>query len=306
VAASVRRVTDDLAIRALTPDDRGALLELARAVDRAWWGAEETDPDEVDQYLELAGDLAAATLAVTGRDGELVAAALRFESAETQLLFAPTLSPGLRRPLEDRLIGWLLETGAQGFEALAQDDDRAAAYERHGIRRTASSYELERPPFPVSTPSPVWPGGIEVVPFDHVAHARAVYELLYSFWAETPTHHHRPFEEWCALLLGSVDSDVHSQVVAWRDGRPVGAAICRTYSGEYGWISQLGVARAERRRGLGRSLLTEASIRLSATPGVSMVGLAVAAENRHALELYASVGFTVTREWVLYAAPRPT
>jgi ribosomal protein S18 acetylase RimI-like enzyme len=296
---------DHLDVRQLTPEDRGVLLDLSHAVDRAWWGTAETDPDEIDQYFEQAGELADATLAVTDRRGGLSGAAFRLRGGETQLLIAPELAPARRRAIEDRLIGWLLAAGGRGFEALAQDTDRAAAYERHGIRRTTSSFELERPPMPGPPPDPSLPAGVELVPFEHTVHARAVYDLLYDFWAETPTHHHRPFEQWCQLLLGPEGSQTHQQVVAWDGSQPVGAAICRTYNGEVGWISQLGVARDARRRGLGRALLGEATARLSAIPGITLVGLAVAAQNRGALELYRSVGFAVTREWVLYAPGDP-
>ena len=81
------------------------------------------------------------------------------------------------------------------------------------------------------------------------------------------------------------------------EGPIVGCALGRTFTGDVGWVSQLGVAHPARGRGLGRALLVESCRRL-ATGELRIIGLGVEAENANALGLYRSVGFEIVREWV--------
>jgi ribosomal protein S18 acetylase RimI-like enzyme len=282
--------------RAATRADVPALLELSNAMDRAWWGREETDADEVEQLLRLADDLGQHTR-VLETGGGVVAAAVRFTSRDTAFYVDPALPPGGRMQVEDRLLGWLVGTDVEKLEAPTQDTALLAAYARHGFLPSSSSFELERAP-QLPFPPVAVPEGVELRPFDRDAHAAAVHALLYRFWTEVPTHVHRDLEEWRELFLGHASFDPDHQVVAWRGEDPVGAAICRVYTDDAGWVMQLGVAPEERGHGLGRSLLVEAGRRLAAVDGVATVGLSVVARNAGALGLYRSVGFEVTREWV--------
>jgi ribosomal protein S18 acetylase RimI-like enzyme len=282
--------------RPASPTDTPLLLGLSNAVDRAWWGQDETDLDEVEQRLRLADDLAARTRVVETSDG-LVGYAVTFGHHDTDILVAPELPPRIRRRVEDELLGWLVDAGGDRVEAPAQATDLLAAYARHGFLPAWSSFELERVPDPPPA-SAALPVGVELRAFDRREHARTVHEMLYRFWTVVPSHSHRTFEEWQELFLAHGSFDPGLQVVAWRDEMPVGVAICRVYTGAAGWISQLGVVPEERGTGLGRALLAEAARRLGAVPDIDTIGLAVAARNSRALALYRSVGFEVTREWV--------
>jgi ribosomal protein S18 acetylase RimI-like enzyme len=287
---------DIVTFRAATLADAPALLELSNAMDRACWGREETEADEVEQLLRLAGDLGQHTR-VLEIGGGVVAAAVRFTARDTAFYVDPALPPGGREQVEDRLLGWLATTDAAKLEAPAQDTALLAAYARHGFLPSSSSFELERAP-QLPFPPAGTPEGVELRPFDRDAQAAAVHALLYRFWTDVPTHEHRDLEEWRELFLGHGSYVADQQVVAWRGEAPVGVAICRVYSGDSGWIMQLGVAPEERGHGLGRALLVESGRRLAAVDGVETVGLSVVARNAEALGLYRSVGFEVTREWV--------
>jgi ribosomal protein S18 acetylase RimI-like enzyme len=282
--------------RAATRTDVPALLELSNAADRGWWGQDETDEDEVAQLLRLADDLQQRTRVVETAEG-LAASAIRFAAKDTAVAFDPALAPAVRREVEDRLLTWLATAGVTELDAPAHDGPLLAAYARHGFLPASSSFELERSPRLAFPPAEL-PEGLQVRPFDRSAHAAPVHALLYRFWTEVPTHEHRDLEEWRELFLGHASFDPHLQVVAWRGEDPVGAAICRVYTDDAGWVMQLGVAPEERGRGLGRALLVEAGRRLAAVHGVATVGLSVVARNAGALGLYRSVGFEVTREWV--------
>jgi ribosomal protein S18 acetylase RimI-like enzyme len=289
--------------RPATPDDAAALLGLANALDRAWWGQDETDADEIEQLLRLTGDLEHRSRVVETADG-VVASAVRFTARDTAVGLDPGLPQGLREQVEDRLLGWLAAVGAEKIEAPAHDAPLLAAYARHGYLPSSSSFELERSPRR-PFPGVALPTGVELRSFDRDTHAAPVHTLLYRFWTDVPTHEHRDLDEWRELFLGHGSYVSDQQVVAWRGDAPVGAAICRVYSDGAGWVMQLGVAPEERGHGLGRALLVEAGRRLAAVDGVETVGLSVVARNAAALGLYRSVGFEVTREWVT-CARRPS
>jgi GNAT superfamily N-acetyltransferase len=283
--------------RPLTVRDVDRMVELAAACDRAWWGQPETERDEVEQRVRLAGDLAERTRGVVV-DEELVAYAVRFGSHDTDVVLPPDLDPPVRRAVEDVLLGWVRDVGVDRIEAPRQDGALLAAYARHGFEPTSSSFELERAADRPLPETPALPAGVELRPFDRDRDGPAVHTMLYRFWTEVPTHHHRDLDEWRELFLGHATYDADHQVVAWRDDVPVGVAICRVFGGDTGWVAQLGVAPEERGSGLGRVLLLEATRRLATTDGVDVIGLAVVARNAQALGLYRSVGFEVTREWV--------
>jgi GNAT superfamily N-acetyltransferase len=283
--------------RPLTVRDVDRMVELAAACDRAWWGQPETERDEVEQRLRLAGDLSQRTRGVVTGDG-LVAYAVRFGSHDTDVVLPPDLDPAVRPQVEDVLLGWVRDVGADRIEAPRQDSALLAAYARYGFEPTSSSFELERAADRPLPETPALPGGVELRAFDRDRDGPAVHTMLYRFWTEVPTHHHRDLDEWRELFLGHASYDADHQVVAWRDGVPVGVAICRVFGGDTGWVAQLGVAPDDRGSGLGRVLLLEATHRLATTDGVEVVGLAVVARNEQALGLYRSVGFEVTREWV--------
>jgi mycothiol synthase len=285
------------AVRPVTADDASRLLELSNALDRHWWGQDETEADEIEQRLRLAGDLSQRSRVVETTDG-VVGFVLSFGSHDdTDLAVEPALAADERRQVEDLLLGWVVDAGIGQLESPSQATDRLEAFARHGFVPTWSSFELEREPARPFPASPL-PDGVELRPFDRDADAEAVHTLIYGFWTEIPTHRYRGLEEWRDLFLGYASYEPDQQVVAWRGDRPVGAAICRTYAGDAGWVMQLGVAPEERGRGLGRALLIEASARLGAVGGVQTVGLSVVARNANALGLYRSVGFEITREWI--------
>ncbi len=286
--------------RPLSPGDAPAMTVLSCALDRRWWGQAETEFDEVEQRLRLAGNLDERSRGIETSAG-LVAYGLQFGSHDIDVVIAPELDADTRRAVEDELFGWLTAVGVGRIEAPEQDTDLLATYARHGFVPISSSFELERPAERPLAGTPPLPEGVELRPFDRDADASAVHALIYSFWTEVPTHADRDLEEWRELFLGHASYDGDHQVIAWRGGAPVGAAICRIFGGDTGWVTQLGVAHGERGCGLGRALLTEATRRLADTQGVEVIGLSVVARNEQALGLYRSAGFEVTREWVTCA-----
>src|SRR6056297_2628821 len=130
--------------RPLSPADAAAMTALCHALDRSWWGEEETELDEVEQRLELAGDLAQRSRGIE-TDAGLVAYAIEVGSHDTDVVIAPGLDVDTRRAVEQALFGWLAGIDVGRIEAPAQDAELLATYARHGFGPTSSSYELERP-----------------------------------------------------------------------------------------------------------------------------------------------------------------
>jgi ribosomal protein S18 acetylase RimI-like enzyme len=75
-------------------------------------------------------------------------------------------------------------------------------------------------------------------------------------------------------------------------GEEVVATAMVGYDGHRGWISYLGVAPEQRRKGLGRCLLAEAE-RLLRESGCPKINLQVRTSNVEAVAFYERVGFTM-------------
>ena len=111
-------------------------------------------------------------------------------------------------------------------------------------------------------------------------------------WGFTPT----PYAEWLHWVreLGPVDPSL--MFIVEVDGSVAGAALCRPNDpgdAGMGWISQLGVLREYRRRGLATAVLTHAFATFQSR-GLTRAGLGVDAESTTgAVSLYESVGMSV-------------
>lgn len=286
-------------LRPATGSDVEAVGRLHRRLDVEWWGREETDDAEIRHLLGWIGDLEGRSRLLE-RDGEVVGFASVAGIGDATLLVDPVLGTPECDHAADALLRWLDGAGATEIDCPRHDIWRYGALKRAGWVALRSSFDLERPAREALA-EPVWPDGVALRSFDGERDAAQVHGLVYSVWSDVPGHHDRPLQEWCHLLLGFEGFDPALQVVAVRDHRVIGAALCRTYAGTDGWVSQLAVGRDARGLGLGRALLLEALRRLAATDGVEAVGLSVQAENAAALGLYRSVGLEVVRELVMHA-----
>lgn len=279
-------------LRAIRPGEVGALLTTARAADIALWGQAETDLDELSHALAVAAPLEHTSRVAVA--GGRVAGFVLLRGTECVLTLHPD-PPGVgRAAVAGTLLRWARQAGARDLDVAEPDAELRRVATVLGWQHTHSSHELLRR---TSTPVPPLPLGVELEPFRAEVQAPAVHRMLYAFWADTPTHHDRPYDQWRALFIDHPGSDPDHQVVAWQDGEVVGAAICRVFTGDTGWILQLGVAHRMRGRGLGRALLGTAADRLTAS-GVREVGLSVDATNAAALSLYEAAGFAVERTYL--------
>ena len=282
-------------LRPVETADLAELLRTAQAVDTALWGRAETDLDDLAHELSVSGPLVHTSRALASARG--IDGFVLVRGSECALTVHPSPTATDRGAVASHLLTWARAAGAAELDLAAPDTELQDLAATLGWRHTHSSHELLRRR---RVPPPTLPADVRLQPFVPEQHARAVHRMLYGFWAETPTHHDRPYAQWRELFVDHPASDPDHQLVAWQDGEVVGAALGRIFTGDTGWILQLGVAPAARRRGLGRALLCRAADRLQATPGVDEVGLSVDAANDAALELYREAGFDLDRTYLRF------
>jgi ribosomal protein S18 acetylase RimI-like enzyme len=288
--------------RPATADDLPEITALQAAWDTHWFGAQESDESEIGQTLALANPLAERTRVLVDDDGRLLAAAWWWSPDDTFLTVGHDAPAADLVAVHADVLTWLRDCGVRSLEALSGDVLLAESLQRNGWEHHLSSFELIRDvgdDWPLPTPS--WPAGVAVT--DLTADDEpAVHELVYdrAGWASVPGHSQRALQEWRHLFVA--DSTPDQLVVARRGPEVVGAALGKVFSDGTGWVAQLAVAREEQKQGLGRALLLEA-FRRRVAAGATRLGLAVSAENAHALGLYLGIGLAVDREWRTY---RPT
>ena len=291
-------------LRPATEADVDAIFAVQVAQDTAWWGTPDGDVDdtraELDRVRHAMGSLdrGARVAVVPGAEPSVVGFALLVGHGHTNLSINPSASDAASA--RRLLVGWLIEAGGTQIDAPNQDQLLLDVLDEFGYRPTRSSFELERGADIADLGSTVWPDGIRSAPFHPGVDDEEVYALIYPMWTDVVGHTDRPFDEWRALFLHDASFVPELAVLARRNegsGPVAGVAMCRTFTGGIGWVSQLAVGYADRGVGLGRALLVESFHRLSAT-GVQILGLGVEADNVNALGLYRSVGLEVAREWV--------
>jgi mycothiol synthase len=291
----------EIELRAPVEGDIEEISRVVDAQDTGWWGAPDGDIDDVRNELDRIR-LAMGSLAVGARvaevDDVVVGVAMRVGHGHTNVAVDPAVdeAPAVRRALFD----WLVGVGDAEIDSPAQDTDRLSELAELGLVPQRSSFELERPGDACDLPVVAWPEGIVVSPFRLGTDDEELHEMIYSFWTDVPGHTHRPIDEWRSVILAGSWFDPELIVVARTDGGDgpiVGTALGRMFTGDVGWVTQLGVARSARGIGLGRTILVEACQRLSRKEP-RIIGLGVEAQNVNALGLYRSVGFDVVREWI--------
>ena len=289
-------------LRAPVESDIEAIARVVDAQDTAWWGGPDGDIDDVRNELERvrgAMDSLDVGARVAVVDGSVVGVAMAVGHGHTNV--AVDAPDGDASAVRRALFAWLADLGDDvQIDSPAQDAERLSDLDSLGFTPLRSSFELERPGDIADLPDPTWPDGIVPVPFHLGVDDEELHEMIYSFWTDVPGHTHRPIDEWRSSILAGSRFDADLIVVTRSDdgrGPLQGCVVARTFTGDVGWVSQLGVARTARGLGLGRALLIESCRRL-AVKEPRIIGLGVEAENANALGLYRSVGFEIAREWI--------
>jgi ribosomal protein S18 acetylase RimI-like enzyme len=176
---------------------------------------------------------------------------------------------------------------APRLDATVRRDEPAAPpfLTAHGYQPVSETWlmqiALER-----DVPEPSWPEGTSVRTF-RMAEAEAVKDLLDLAYAEEPGFALNPFEDWRRFMLGDPSFEAESWfVVEAGDGSLAAAAL----NWKEGFVKDLVVHPAHRRRGLGAALLLH-TFRHFKGRGVDLVTLKTDSVNTsQAWRLYERVG----------------
>jgi mycothiol synthase len=146
-------------------------------------------------------------------------------------------------------------------------------------------------------PAPRWPPGVSCRSFRRGEDEEVAWRTHQLAFADVPTHLPLDLEDW---VEDRIERDPRFEegllLLAEHDGEPVGLAVCRTgteVTALDGWVRDLGVVPAWRRRGLGMALLRTAfaAFRARGLTGVALEVDDVTVEG--AVQLYRRAGMRI-------------
>jgi mycothiol synthase len=306
-----------LTLRPATVEDAPAIADLVNAVAAAEIGVPWTDAGQVTDDLT-------STTRVDGLDDVVLVDGSGDVAAYLGLLVAPDpfeidFLVWARSDLEAGGVhSWLLRHGERQARRHRPSDapfalsagrflgnDRAVPlFESLGYSYARTFWmmraDLDRPPAP-----PVAPSGVTIRPFDPAVDEPAVFDALREAFDDHWGAPFPSFEEWRHVLIEGTGAgyDPGLWFVAVEAGEVVGALTARPSSPRdehAAFVTDVGVRRAARRRGIAQALLHAAFVEVRRR-GVRGVELAVDAESpTGATRLYERAGMRVAYGWEIW------
>jgi mycothiol synthase len=297
-------------VRAPAADDLVAVAAVFAADDIDDVGEVVLDADFIGSAWNRSGfDLATDAWVVVDDAGTIVAYAHAMrdgpDAVDSWGLVHPAhrgrgLGPALLDLIEERA-GQLLAGVPDGkFRQSVNAGDRAAAVmlQARGLRLVRHFWHMGidlEGPFDASHT----PDGIEIAGVDPHEDLPAIHAVLIEAFAEDWGYHPEPFEEWADDYAGSPNYDPTMWLLARDGAQPVAASVAQVY-GDRGWVSEIGVLKSHRGRGIADALLRRSFARF-AERGFGRVMLNVDAENpTGATALYERAGMRIIKRWDLW------
>ncbi|MCJ7625028.1 MAG: GNAT family N-acetyltransferase [Anaerolineaceae bacterium] len=314
---------DNFAFRPSTPEDIEALTSLFNDCSEASIGVRDHTPSLMRaEWITPETDLARDTRVVVSLDGKLVAA------EKIRYIDSMPVHPAVRgcvHPdyeglgLGTQLLEWAEARCRQLIEKVPSEDARVSMYtwdissnanarqlfEDNGMKPIRYSFrmliEMQE------LPAIAWPEGFTLRTYNHERDAEAVYRADDETFQDHFGYLKRSFEEGLKDFVHYSVEDEGYDPDLWFlavDGDQIaGYAICRKWSyedRETGYVSNFGVRRSWRRRGLGLALLQHA-FRNYYQRGLKKVALHMDGKNlTGALRLYERAGMHVHRRYDTY------
>lgn len=302
--------TDNLLIRRPTSNDAQAVTDFLIAGDIAAYGEPDSDLESLlDEWADI--DLSQdAWLAVT-EQGQIAgyAAVFRFRQRFTfNIYIQPTLAPAslfnyLVAQCEARACGQL-EVDAKATAVIYVAHVHKAerdALEKLGYElvkyHAGMRISLDGPP-----PEPNWPEGVSLRTAVPGQDDHAIYDFIQTAF-DWPGRTPPTFERWRELMMDISNFEAELWFLAYHGSELVGAALCFDYP-QNGWVRQLGVAQAWRRKGLGAALLQHV-FGVFQRRGHIRVGLVVDSDNPKAFTFYERVGMQQRQQYLEYLKTLP-
>jgi mycothiol synthase len=299
----------DLLIAVDQADDRGGadtLDEMASNFDDPWT-TPETD-----------------TLAAVANDGQIAALAWTYVNPQPEgevhaFLWGEVHPEHRGRGLGHAVLSWMEARVRQRLQSapahLPRDirvacpdhlPDRVRLIERHGFTPIRHYYRMRRD-LSLPIPEVEFPDGIRLRTYDpdlDEATFHAYNESFSDHWSFEPA---TP-EDWQLLFVGRETFRPELTFIATDGDDVAGFSLNRVNPEDNarqgiqeGWVGQLGVRRAWRKRGIASALLCE-SMRAFKAAGLDYAVLGVDSENpTGALGLYERVGFAIVKRFILFS-----
>ena len=189
------------------------------------------------------------------------------------------------------------------FDFYDRSDDALGLFEQYGFRFVFAEDEWRRD-LRGAVPVTELPEGMAVVTWNP-QRATQFFDVYQDAFRERPGFPHWSEEVWRHNFTGGAGFRPELSLLLLRGTEPVGFAICHVETegvqdpAGVGWIAQMGVRPAWRRRGLGSALLNEVMCRFQAE-GLRSAALDVNIDNYRALRLYQRLGFECRRRFTSY------
>lgn len=285
----------ELTIRDATRADAEAIADVLNAHSLALFDESDLTPATVEGWFALPRVI---WFGLAERDGRAVGYADVQQSDAHADVDARTLDSEAAAALVESAVSRALPDAPVWGYAPATDEPAAAAYRRAGfsVIRHAFTMLIHLDGEPLR---PEWPAGVEVRPWRE-GDDTAVHAVLQESFAEHFGFEPRSFDEWLHATNAQAETDRSLWSLALDGDEVAGVVVCSWHSSgdrTFGWVNELGVRSAWRRRGLGLALLRHAFAELGAR-GATRVGLGVDAENTTgAVRLYERAGMHVVRRY---------
>jgi ribosomal protein S18 acetylase RimI-like enzyme len=310
--------------RNATLDDYLIACEMLNRYSQRVSGSNELDDPEVlkSDWQHKSFDPKEDVLFVLSPSGELVG------YAESKLTAEPPVHPWSYgcvlhehhgKGIGSYLLNWLEEHAKLALErtpaelrvaprsgVLANNEEAIALFENEGWKHVRSFYRM-RIDFTAAPEAPMVPAGIIIRKYDPSTELEAVYRAYVDSFKDHYGFVEQPLEKGFADYKHNfVDEPGYSPdfwFVAMDGNEVAGVSICRAEDmedKESGWVFELGVRRAWRKKGLGEALLKHSFVAFY-NNGSKRAALGVDASSlTGALRLYEKSGMYVARQFKMY------
>lgn len=277
--------------RAVSPGDAGDLSRLDGAIKQA---------DGAQTISDLVRDALSAEVAVCASTSRGAIIGVGYVNGAT---LGGGVDPDYRRRgVGSRLLGWAEKRAPAGVPLMIRNEaltaDAHALYLSHGFECQMLETRMAREVTPAAPAVPL-PDGVKTLSWSGET-APLFFAAYRASFADRPGFPDPPAEQWIGEHDGEKFDPGVSQV-AVVGGAPVGFVTVELAS-PHGWIDQIGVGPAWRRRGLGAGLLS-ATLRRFQAMAIFDVLLHVNSNNPGAAALFERVGFRGNLPRARYVKP---
>jgi mycothiol synthase len=296
---------DELTFRAPTLDDAPDVAELISARNRTDFGERDLElsgDDLREWWAERPDALATDAWIAIDRDRVVGFAKVRREGDVANVEDESCVHPELRgrrigSALLDRAEGWARKRQLTRIHAHVVNDDGRKLLEERGFQNIRFFWRMTIDLDGVARPA-VTPDGFEIRSYEPGTDDRALHAMHQAAFAEHWEFVPEPLDEWLGRTKRS-DYDPELWQLAVRGNEIAGAALCFGWR-DRGWVLDLAVGPAWRKKGLGIALL-QAGFHGLSRRGFRHIGLEVDSENETgATRLYERVGMRVTRRYATF------